>query len=128
MSKVIVIYSGRVSGGGPPAWFIVHFYNRPELLPVAKELYQKVLGRPTRPSANALVGPFTETEELDRYTFHLCQHLNLKEIGLLSLEKYNLIIEEVHNTTEFQKSLLCHCDTIENPDYKKKGLLSSLVS
>ena len=90
-----------------------------------QEIYREMFAG--RACSNS-IGSFRDITELDRYCFKIIQHYNLPGIGLLEREKYNRIIEGVHNFQELKEGLLKKCDYIENPEYKKAGILQRLLN
>ena len=124
MKELIVLYNATQSLN----YHIVHLLNPPpgdgsSLQKIYREMFE---GR--KPRREPIFGPFKDIADLDRYCFKITQHFNLKGIGLLELERYNRIVEETHNLTEFKMILFKKCDYIENPDYRKTGLLKKLLN
>ena len=112
----------------PFDYHIVHLLNPPlSSDSTLKKIYRSTFGE-REPSEEMPLGPFCDIAELDRYCFKITQQFNLKGIGLLEIERYNRIVEEAHNLGELKTTLLKKCDYIENPDYRKTGILKRLLN
>ena len=130
MKDFIVLYNTAISSQNSQSldYYIIRFLN----LPIGKNsalstIYSDMfVGREC--STSTPIGPFYDIAELDRYCFKITQDFNLKRIGLLELERYNRMVDETHNLTELKILLSKKCDYIENPDYRKRGILKSLLN
>jgi hypothetical protein len=71
-----------------------------------------------------IVGPFSSTEALNQFAFQFCEELNAEKVSLLSVEEYNVLLENSHNGLDFHRDLLAKGNVIENIERKKKGFLS----
>jgi len=68
-------------------------------------------------------GIFNSTDEIDRFSFHLCQSLNFKSVILVSQELLNVAYEKSSNKDFFINYLIENGNKIDNPDYDKKNLI-----
>ena len=130
MKEVISLYSISPSHRKAQSsdYYIIRLFNPPTKdVTSLQRIYQGMF--PKRESGNEMpIGPFYDVADLDRYCFKITQQFNLKGIGLLELERYNRLVEETHNLLELKTNLFKKCDYIENPDYKKVGILKRLLN
>lgn len=70
------------------------------------------------------VGPFVSLEKLNQYAFSLCEELNAEKISLLSVQEYNLLLEQGQLASDFHRDLLEKGNVMENIERKQKGFLS----
>ena len=109
-------------------YHIIRFLNLPSNRPsLLQKIYREMFAERKYPS-QLPIGPFHNVAELDRYCFQTIQQFNLQGIGLLDLERYNRLINETHNLKELKMILSKKCDYIENPDYKRSGILKRLLN
>ena len=71
-------------------------------------------------SDNEYIGPFQSLDDIRKYCFALCDYLNAQNSQILSVEEYNVMIENVTNRSEFAKQILLFGDSLLNPSHKKR--------
>jgi hypothetical protein len=70
------------------------------------------------------IGPFVSLETLNQYSFALCEELNAAKISLLSVQEYNLLLDQSQQASDFHRDLLEKGNVMENIERKKKGFLN----
>ena len=61
-----------------------------------------------------MVGPFKAIDNLQRFSFDLCQRLNAKKIALLNINAYNEAVEKSAKISELWENLQAGADLLEN--------------
>lgn len=74
------------------------------------------------------IGPFTSLEQLNQYSFALCEEFNAAKISLLSVSEYNSLLEESLEASDFHRDLLEKGNVMENIERKPKSILSRFFS
>ena len=130
MKDFIALYSTTPSSQQEKSldYYIIRFFNLPSHNPSMLQKTYRNMFPEREHSSKFPIGPFYDITELDRYCFQTVQQFNLEGVGLLDLERYNRLLDEIHNLVELQMALSKKCDYIENPDYRKSGILNKLLN
>lgn len=70
---------------------------------------------------------FQNLEEINKFGYTLIDELDSPEIGIISIDSYNICLEKSTSLEEFKENITEAANKIENIDYSKdKGILSKL--
>jgi hypothetical protein len=73
------------------------------------------------------IGSFNSIEDLQKFSFHLCQELGSNAVNLISSEDYNKAFDQAYTEQEFLKNLSECGNKIENLDKNKKGFFGRFI-
>lgn len=72
------------------------------------------------------IGPFESLEELNKFSFKLCEEFDFSFISLISSGEYNAVLESVVDADELLAKLVQSGNILENIDRGKKSIFKKL--
>ncbi|RPJ73761.1 MAG: hypothetical protein EHM20_11715 [Alphaproteobacteria bacterium] len=75
-------------------------------------------------NSSKMIGPFESTDQLNQFSFQLCEEFNAAKVSLLSVQEYNSLMETTQTASDFHRGLQEIGNVMENIERKKKGFLS----
>lgn len=119
----------KIDGLGK-SYYLLYLFDEKGFLDhqTAKEAYREFCGNETLSDNARHIGPFESVEQLDKYSFLLCEKLNAAKISLLSVEEYNGLLEKATELQGLMNDLLDKGNVIQNIDRKKKGFFAQFFN
>tara|TARA_R110002072_G_scaffold1989_2_gene16296 strand:- start:19954 stop:20358 length:405 start_codon:yes stop_codon:yes gene_type:complete len=91
------------------------------------EIYKEVIGKEAGLLSEGRVGPFSSMEEIQKYSFKVCQEVGASCVQILGSEDVNTALEKSFNGTDLINGLWELGNRMENPDAQNsKGLLGKI--
>ncbi len=118
-NTICIIYNYLTLKRKKQAYYIIGFFSE------GGELKQDLLYKYYNEmfymaSDSEYLGPFQSFNDILKYSMALCNCLDTQKAQILSVEEYNLMMENVTNTNEFAEQILLFGESFINSSYKKK--------
>jgi len=84
-----------------------------------EKIYIDIFGEPSIPFENKL-GPFVSIDEIKRFGYKLCLEIEVERVYFLSVEKYNMVVQQTHQIKDLNKALLDQAEFLDNLERKNK--------
>ncbi len=67
------------------------------------------------------IGPFYSLDEINKYSYMLCEKLNVKQASLISVQDYNLFMEKSTSIFDLKKYLIQDGNILKNLNLNQKS-------
>ena len=118
----------RFAGGGQ--FLIRYIFDHEGLVDgaVLEKTFKEIIGGEPDVVEEGQIGPFRGTEDLQKFSFQVCQELNRSQVNIFSPDEYLAILDQSHELPEFKKLLSEGGNIIQNPDKGSNGLLGKIFN
>lgn len=129
-SILTIIYGPLKSGGRNDGQQVMASFNETGLIDetVLEEEYVSVMNHEPSVLDEGSIGPFSNLETIQKFSFNLCQKLGNKGISLVSLDDYNELLNASFKTEDFKARLEEKGNFISNPEAGKSGLFNKIFN
>ncbi len=113
-----------------PEYYILYVLDHRGMIDreIAEKIYKESI-LPNEFQHKDLIGPFESLDELNKFAFLLCESINAPRVSLMSVQDYNLLLENSFDTHNFLNDLKTKGNILENIDReenKKSGFFSKI--
>ena len=124
-NNIVVIYNYLTEENRSSSYYILNIFHKSAILEksLTEECYKALFPLPLD---REYLGPFQSVEDIQRYSFSLCDKLGIDRATIISVQEYNAMIEGISDIAELREKIFQVGDIIHNPAPKKKKFLDSL--
>lgn len=129
-SVLTIIYGPLKSGGRNDGQQVMASFNETGLIDetVLEEEYLAVMNHEPSLLDEGTIGPFSNLETIQKFSFNLCQKLGNKGASLVSLEDYNELLSASFKVEDFKNRLEEKGNFINNPEAGKSGIFNKIFN
>lgn len=129
-SILTIIYGPLKSGGRNDGQQVMASFNETGLIDetVLEEEYLSVMNHEPSVLDEGSIGPFSNLETIQKFSFNLCQKLGNKGTSLVSLDDYNELLNASFKIEDFKARLEEKGNFIGNPEAGKSGLFNKIFN
>lgn len=129
-SVLTIIYGPLKNGGRNDGQQVMASFNETGLIDetVLEEEYLAVMNHEPSLLDEGTIGPFSNLETIQKFSFNLCQKLGNKGASLVSLDDYNELLNASFKVEDFKTHLEEKGNFIGNPEAGKSGLFNKIFS
>ena len=124
-NNIIVLYNYLAEENKKASYYILNVLHKTGVLEksLTEESYKNLFHSPLD---REYIGPFQSIEDLQRYSFNLCEKLEADQAAIISAQEYNGMVERISDVAELREQVFQIGDTIHNPTPKKRRFLDKL--
>lgn len=129
-SILVVIYGPYLSNEDKNGHEIIAIFNERGLIDEStlEDLYKDYVGHEPKIVEFGHIGYFTQMEDIQKYSFRICQKLGNEAVSLVSVEDYNEVLIDSFKSEELLQKLQTLGNLIPNPDAGKSGFFNKLFN
>ena len=129
-SILTVIYGSYKRSGRHAGQEVMAVFNENGLIDesILDEEYLEVVNHAPGILEEGVVGPFTDLENIQKFSFNLCQKLGNHGASLVSLEDYNELLAASYKVEDLKQKLEEKGSFIKNPEAGKSGLFNKIFN
>lgn len=125
-SRMTLIYGPFKNKGRYSGLEVMTFYNSEGLIEedLLEDEYRQLYSNPPLEVAEGMVACFESLEDVQKFSFNICQKLKNSGVSLVSLEQYNELVIESCTGEELKEELENKGNFLKNPESEKKGFFN----
>ena len=129
-SVLTIIYGPLKTGGRNDGQQVMASFNESGLIDetTLEEEYLNVMNHEPSVLDEGTIGPFSNLETIQKFSFNLCQKLGNKGTSLVSLDDYNDLLNASFKVEDFKNRLEEKGNFISNPEAGKSGILNKIFN
>jgi hypothetical protein len=129
-STLTIIYGPLKSGGRTDGQQVMASFNESGLIDetTLEEEYLAVMNHEPSLLDEGTIGPFSNLETIQKFSFNLCQKLGNAGASLVSLDDYNELLNASFKVEDFKSKLEEKGNFINNPEAGKSGLFNKIFN
>ena len=129
-SILTIIYGPLKSGGRSDGQQVMASFNESGLIDetTLEEEYLAVMNHEPSLLDEGTIGPFSNLETIQKFSFNLCQKLGNKGASLVSLDDYNELLNASFKVEDFKSRLEEKGNLIHNPEAGKSGIFNKIFN
>lgn len=129
-SVLVVIYGPYVSNPEISGHEVISIFNDKGLVDEStlEDFYKEIINKDPTVLESGHIGYFSEMEDIQKFSFRICQRFGLESVSLVSVEDYNEALVDSFKADDLLMNLQNKGNIIPNPDAGKSGFFSKIFN
>lgn len=129
-SVLVVIYGPYLNNEQNSGHEIISIFNEKGLIDESslEDMFKVSIGHEPKSIESGRIGYFNQMEDIQKFSFRICQKLGHEAVSLVSVEDYNEVLINSFKSEELLQKLQSVGNLIPNPDAGKVGFFSKLFN
>ncbi len=129
-SVLVVIYGPYLNDEDKKGHEVISIFNERGLIDEStlEDFFKDLVGQAPKVVESGHIGYFAQMEDIQKFSFRICQKLGNEAVSLVSVEDYNSVLIDSFKSEELLHKLQNIGNLIPNPDAGKGGFFSKLFN
>ncbi len=129
-SVLVVIYGPYLNSEDKNGHEVISIFNERGLIDEStlEDFYKELSGTEPKVLESGRIGYFSQMEDIQKFSFRICQKLGNEAVSLVSVEDYNAVLIDSFKAEDLLENLQNVGNLIPNPDAGKGGFFSKLFN